>query len=212
MGYSLPMPCCRPTNDVQLVQIVDEAVAQAAQKSGEWLLCRPGCADCCIGVFPVSQLDVLRLQEGMRELKATDPARAERVRERARSSIARLAESFPGDAHSGILDPEAEDAFEDFGNDEPCPALSPETLTCDLYQHRPITCRVFGPPLRTGPAGDIGVCELCYHGATPEQIAACEVVPDPEGFEESLIAEAESATGVHGDTIVAYALLSMHPA
>src|SRR5260221_4257659 len=111
MDYSLPMPCSRPRNDAQLVQIVDGAVAEAAQQSGEWLLCRPGCADCCIGVFPVSQLDVLRLQEGMRELQASDPARAERVRERARISIARLAESFPGDARSGILDPEAEDAF-----------------------------------------------------------------------------------------------------
>jgi len=33
----------------------------------------------------------------------------------------------------------------------------------------------------------LGVCELCYHGATDEQIAACEMVVDPDDLESPLV-------------------------
>jgi hypothetical protein len=74
-----------------------------------------------------------------------------------------------------------------------------------------MTCRVFGPPLRSfddeGHSG-LGVCELCFHGATPEEIAACEVHLDVEDQEATLITEAECATGLTGNTVVAWALLA----
>ena len=41
-----------------------------------------------------------------------------------------------------------------------------------------MTCRVFGPPVRS--EGGLGVCELCFQGASEEAVAACEMVPDPE--------------------------------
>jgi hypothetical protein len=50
------------------------------------------------------------------------------------------------------------------------------------------------------------VCELCYHGATDEQIATCEMVPDPDELEPELILEAEETIGVTGETIVAFCL------
>jgi len=53
---------------------------------------------------------------------------------------------------------------------------------CDLYDARPMTCRTFGPPVRSAAARS---CELCFHGATDEQIAACEMVVDPENVESS---------------------------
>jgi Fe-S-cluster containining protein len=91
-----------------------------------------------------------------------------------------------------------------FANDEPCPVLDPATGLCDLYAARPITCRVFGPPLRTEDG--LGVCELCFHGATHEEIAACEVHLDSDSLESSLTAEAEQTAGRSGNTIVAWAL------
>jgi hypothetical protein len=48
------------------------------------------------------------------------------------------------------------------------------------------------------------VCELCYHGATEEQIAACEM-PVP-GLEEELLEEFEQSSGRRGQTLVAFAL------
>jgi Fe-S-cluster containining protein len=202
------MPPSLPARDQELVQIVDAALADAARKSGPWLVCRKGCTQCCIGPFPISQLDVARLRQGMKELEAADPARAARVRDRARDSVARLAPTFPGDPATGILaeDEESQERFAGFADDEPCPALDPATGLCDLYAARPMTCRTFGPPVRSGPEGGLGVCELCYHGASDEQIAACEMVPDPDDLEPPLIKEAEDASGVRGNTIVAFCL------
>jgi len=198
-----------PSGDQKLVQIVDAALAEAARRSGAWLACRAGCSQCCVGPFPISQLDAQRLREGMRELEAVDPQRALRVKERAHASASRLAPEFPGDVGTGILgeDEDALDRFTDFADDEPCPALDPTAGTCDLYSARPMTCRTFGPPVRSGPEGGLGVCELCYRGATNEQIAACEMVPDPEDLESKLIADAEGASGKKGSTIVAFCLL-----
>jgi Fe-S-cluster containining protein len=199
-----------PAGDSQLVQIVDAAVADAARRSGRWLKCAPGCTQCCIGVFPVSQLDAARLRDGLTALTASDAVRAGAVRERARQSLARLAVGFPGDTLTGILDDSRSDVLDDFANDEPCPALDPDTGLCDLYAARPITCRVFGPPLRSaddeGHSG-LGVCELCFQGATPEEIEACEVYLDIGDQEAAINAQAERDAGLTGNTIVAWALV-----
>jgi Fe-S-cluster containining protein len=195
-----------PAGDKALIQIVDAALADATRRSGEWLACRPGCTQCCVGVFAISQLDAVRLQHGLTELRKTHPQRAARIQERSRSSIRRMSAEFPGDAKNGVLDegPEAEERFAEFGNDEVCPVLDPETGLCELYAARPMTCRTFGPPLRT--EGGLGVCELCFHGATDEQVAACEMVADPDDLESKLLEEIEKAKGPRGRTIVAFSV------
>jgi Fe-S-cluster containining protein len=171
-------------SDHTLVQIIDAALAEAARKSGPWLLCRPGCAQCCLGEFPITQLDAARLRRGLAELEARDPQRAARVRRRSREAIARPSP---------------------MADDDPCAALDPETQTCDLYAARPITCRTFGPPVRC-ESGDLGVCELCFDGASDAEIAACEVDFDPQGLESVLLRELEESAGVCGETTVALAL------
>jgi hypothetical protein len=47
---------------------------------------------------------------------------------------------------------------------------------------------------------------LCYNGATDKQIAACEMVPDPDDLESRLVTQVEKKTGVSGETIVAFCL------
>lgn len=193
-----------PRSDAQLVQIVDAAVSDAARRSGDWLVCRPGCTQCCVGPFPISDLDAARLRRGMQELERDDPRRAALVRRRARASVARLRRDFPGDPATGVLDTAREDEFSDFANDEPCPALDLKTGLCDVYAARPLTCRTFGPPLRT--AEGLGVCELCYHGASDAQIAACAVKLDPDALENSVRKHARRRARIASETIVAYVL------
>lgn len=200
-----------PTGDRALIQIVDAALADATRRSGEWLACRPGCTQCCVGVFAIHQLDALRLQHGLAKLERLDPERAARIRKRAQDSIQRLAAQFPGDVETGVLHAEvfepgskAEERFAEFANDEPCPVLDPKTGLCELYEARPITCRTFGPPVRS--EGGLGVCELCFHGATDEQIAACEMVADPNDREGKLLAQVERARATRGQTMVAFAV------
>ncbi len=190
--------------DQKLIQIVDAALADATRRSGKWLVCRLGCTQCCIGVFAINQLDARRLRLGLAELALREPERAARIRERATESLARLARDFPGDPVTGILDQggDAAQRFSEFANDEPCPVLDPTTGNCELYESRPMTCRVFGPPVRS--EGGLGVCELCFQGASEKEIAACEMNPDPDDLESGLLEKLEKDTGVRGDTIIAF--------
>jgi len=202
MGISLP------SRDQKLIQIVDAALADVTRRSGAWLACRLGCTQCCIGVFTINQLDALRLRRGLADLEQLAPERAARVRQRSRESVARLSQEFPGDPVSGILHEgqAAEDQFANFANDEPCPALDPLTGACELYESRPMTCRVFGPPVRSEDG--LGVCELCFQGASEEEIAACEMIPDPDDLESRLLTNLEKSTGARGNTIIAFCLAS----
>lgn len=196
------------SGDQKLIQIVDSALADVIGRSGKWLVCRPGCTQCCVGVFSINQLDASRLQRGLSDLEKTAPERAARVRRRARESVERLAPKFPGDPISGVLDEgeEAEQRFAEFANDEPCPALDPVTGNCELYESRPMTCRVFGPPVQSRDG--LCVCELCFQGASEKEIAACEMNPDPDDLEARLLEELERNTGRRGNTIIAFVLAS----
>ncbi len=199
-----------PPGDQKLIQIVDAALADTVQRSGKWLACRPGCSHCCHGVFAINQLDALRLKNGLADTEKTDPDRAARIRKRALDTVARLSPEYPGDPATGLLD-EADDdddckRWDDFANDEPCPVLDPATGTCELYEFRPVMCRTFGPPLMS-EEGDLGVCDLCFDGATEAEITACEMKPDPDHLEAVLLEELEKTTGAGGETIIAFALV-----
>ena len=209
MRYALKVHSSLPAHDHNLIQIMDAALADATRRAGAWLVCRPGCTQCCIGPFPINQLDAARLRHGLAMLEKSDPQRASRVRARTRQAVQKLSASFPGDPVTGILaeGAEADDRFADFANDEPCPVLDPETGTCDLYASRPMTCRTFGPPVRTGTHDTLGICELCFQGATTEEISGCEMEVDPDGLEPALVEELENAQSIRGKTIVAFCLL-----
>jgi Fe-S-cluster containining protein len=143
----------------------------------------------------------------MSSLRTTDPALAAEIERRARVWLAKYASDFPGDSETGVLGTSDADqaSFEDFANDAVCPALDPASGRCDVYAWRPMTCRVFGPPVRSvneDGAEGLGHCELCFTGAKPEQVAACEM-PVPHELETELLEEIVS----QNQTVVAFALL-----
>lgn len=141
----------------------------------------------------------------MEALWGEDPARAEAIEARARQWIGEHGPEFPGDATMGLLSEAEQDRqrFEDFANDAACPALDPATGRCDVYAWRPMTCRVFGPPVRMeSDEVSLGHCELCFVGASKEGVAACEMSV-PHELEERLLGEIPQS----GETVVAFALL-----
>ena len=203
------------SRDAQLVQIVDAAIADAARRAGDLLACRIGCTQCCHGAFAINALDAARLREGMADLRVTNPALAAAIEHRARIWLAEHGPAFPGDLGTGALGTSETDQalFEDFANDAACPALDPATGRCDVYQWRPMTCRIFGPPVRSvdeNGAEGLGHCELCFIGATPEQVGACEM-PVPHALEAELLDEIAARSGSQKsspvETVVAFALL-----
>jgi Fe-S-cluster containining protein len=193
-----------PTGDSLLVQIMDAAFAETAQRAGDHLLCRKGCTQCCHGAFVVNPLDALRLRVGMDTLRGTEPALAAEIEHRARTWVAEHQAEFPGDPQSGLLGDSKLDRerFEDFANEAACPALDPGTGRCDVYAWRPMTCRVFGPPVRMGDGEALGHCELCFTGVDWAEVASCEMTV-PYDLEAELLEEIP----LKSETVVAFALL-----
>lgn len=194
--------------DRDVVETIDVALARASRLAGENLACRPGCSECCIGLFPINRLDASRLRQGLEELRDRDPQRAAAIVERARLTVEQLAKDFPGDPATGRLSGEEaeEDRFFEAHAALPCPVLDPATQTCDLYAHRPVSCRTYGPPVRFG-GQELPPCRLCFQGATPETIEACRVEPDPGGLERAVLERLERGGGDAGETVIAYAVI-----
>ncbi len=197
-----------PPRDADLVQITDAALADATARArrpdgSSWLACRPGCTPCCHGVFRITALDAARLQAALATLASTDPTRARAIHTRATQTVTQLTPHFPGDPDSGTLDAEGPtwDRFADLPEaDAPCPVLDPTTGRCDLYAARPLTCRIFGPPVQN--ENGLGVCELCYVGASEQAILSGEMMLNHDVLEEELNAEMPGE-----ETIIAWALL-----
>ncbi len=195
--------------DQKLIQIVDSALADATRRSGKWLACRPGCTQCCIGAFAINQLDALRLQPRPRRLGKAS------TRSVPRASASVHANPLPGCRRSSLAIPSLACCTKGKtrSNSSPTlPTMSPARCSiprqglCELYESRPMTCRVFGPPVRSEDG--LGVCELCFQGASDKEIAACEMKPDPDDLESRLLEQLEKSTGKRGETIIAFCLAS----
>ena len=107
--------------------------------------------------------------------------------------------------NSAEEDDEAWDTFADLPEaNQACPVLDPVTGRCELYSGRPLTCRVFGPPVQNEDG--IGMCELCYVGASEQQILTGEMPLAHLALEAALDREMAEA-GHTGETIIAWALL-----
>ena len=77
-----------------------------------------------------------------------------------------------------------------------------------------MTCRVFGPPIRSAnpeEAEGLAVCELCFTQASEEEIAAAEMTV-PHAEEEQLLAQLQQdQPSLTGETIIAYCLADYPP-
>jgi Fe-S-cluster containining protein len=120
--------------------------------------CQRGCCRCCIGVFPITRLDVDQLQVGLNALPRQQRLH---IQERACDQVARLEAAFPELQRSRPVSDWAEkdldDVAERFG-DLPCPALAPDG-SCHVYAFRPMTCRTTGIPVEENGLVH-GACEV----------------------------------------------------
>lgn len=193
--------------DAKLLRALDADFAEAARRAEAWLVCGPGCSDCCVGPFPITRLDVWRLRQGLARLAADEPGRDAAVVARAHRAVSALEEDYSGDAASGRLvgGEAALDRFFERHAGLACPALDPGTGRCDLHAWRPVSCRTYGPPVRFGDEA-APPCDLCFAGAAAETVEACRIEPDPGGLEESLLAAMGVRGGEHWETLIAFAL------
>lgn len=145
------------------------SLASLARKTDDWFQranaallsqvpCRAGCSYCCVGPFPITQLDVGLLQEGLKSLSLEQ---RECIERRAKGQVSALETAYPRLRRSRYLDRWADTDIDRLVSDfhqDPCPALGEDGL-CALYDYRPLTCRSMGIP--TEERGQVtGACAV----------------------------------------------------
>ena len=147
-----------PSRATTLASKTDDWFRRASATLLSQVPCRSGCSHCCIGLFPITRLDVRLLQEGLTRLSTTQ---REHIVTRAARQVTALEAAFPRLGSSPSLDAwsdaEIDEAVRAFP-DAPCPALADNGL-CSLYASRPLTCRSMGIPTRHG-AMVHGACDV----------------------------------------------------
>jgi Fe-S-cluster containining protein len=126
-----------------LLAAADAWFARCLAAGGEQIRCAQGCAGCCHGLFDITFLDALVLQEGLTVLPADERAA---VLARAGAQVVRLQRKWPAFGPPYLLNdipPEEWDSPEE--NATPCPLLDPAGR-CLAYPFRPLTCRLHGLP------------------------------------------------------------------
>jgi Fe-S-cluster containining protein len=193
--------------DAELLEILDADFGEARRRAGSWLECRPGCAACCHGPFPITRLDVWRLRRGLDTLSSTEPELAAAIRRRAARCREALASGFPGDVKSGRLSRNESllDRFFEGHATLACPALDPGSGTCSLHPWRPVSCRNYGPPIRFGEK-ESPPCDLCFRGASRTTVERCRIEPDRDGLEEAILAHMGVVPDDPWETLIAIAL------
>ena len=113
--------------------------------------CEEKCADCCFALFDLTLIEALYINHKFKEkFKGTQKVELLEKANRADRRIHKIKRQAFKDLKAGRNEGEllAEMALERVR----CPLLSEKEL-CDLYDHRPLTCRFYGIPTAIGGAG-----------------------------------------------------------
>lgn len=129
----------------ELLEEVDGWFDRSAGLFPDQIHCTAGCSHCCRGLFDITLLDAILLQEGFQQLP--EPVR-NRVLGYSELSIASIRQVWPDFASPWLLNIYPEEQYDAAMPDEdetPCVLLGDDGL-CRVYAHRPMTCRLNGIP------------------------------------------------------------------
>lgn len=134
-----------------LVKAADTAFTRVKEGHGGCVTCKEGCSDCCYALFDLSLVEAMYLNEKVREYARNLPSGdREKFLENASKldrQVYRLKRRFHKDHQEGGQD---ESILDQAGRERlRCPLLDENDLCC-IYEKRPITCRLYGIPLRIG--------------------------------------------------------------
>ncbi len=133
---------------MELTAQADDLFRTVERVHGELMPCKPGCNDCCSVYFELSLIEAFTLSSIFRQ--NLSPETQSRVLSRAQ-----MVEPLFVDAKTMLQSIGTGDSTD--GGDRidaasrlkiPCPLN--EDGACVLYEHRPITCRLYGTPQNIG--------------------------------------------------------------
>jgi len=131
-----------------VVRDVDAVFAKFENEMGELVKCGKGCSDCCNALFDISLVEAMYINEkfnkkfsGIKRSAIMDrAANADRMIHKLKRKVYKASQE--GRPASEILMEVAKARVR-------CPMLSDDNL-CELYEYRPITCRLYGVPTSIG--------------------------------------------------------------
>lgn len=134
-----------------LSKAADQVFERVKDEFPDCVQCREECADCCHALFDLTLIEALYINEKFKAQFAGEEREAMLEKaNRADRSIHKLKRQAYRDLKAG----KSEDAILAALGDERvrCPLLNAHDM-CDMYAHRPITCRLYGIPTSIGGKG-----------------------------------------------------------
>lgn len=135
-----------------LIEKADQAFVKIADDYSDCVTCKIRCSDCCHAVFGLFLIEAVHVRRQFCMLGEAEQAEVLKRAEEADQAIEAMQQrleqeaSKPGASNFAL----AKERIR-------CPLLTMED-ECMLYEHRPLTCRVYGIP--TAIQGRGHVCEL----------------------------------------------------
>ena len=134
-----------------VVAMADEVFERVHKEFPECVKCKIKCDDCCYALFDLALIEAIYLNHQFKRIyKDRERERLIERSNRADRKIHKIKrkaykEKAAGKNETDILTNLA-------GERVRCPLLNDEEM-CDLYEHRPITCRLYGIPTSIGGVG-----------------------------------------------------------
>jgi len=127
---------------------VDKVFAQVSASFPQQVRCGLGCSDCCNALFDLSLVEAMALNAAFNAAFSGKQRSALLARA---DEAERQGEKIKREAHKALMEgkPSAEIMDLIAKARIRCPLLG-ENDTCDLYEDRPITCRLYGIPAEIG--------------------------------------------------------------
>lgn len=134
-----------------IVTLANELFDKVSESHPECVKCKIICSDCCYALFDLSLVEALYINHKIKE--NLDSVKREQLEGKANSAdreVFKLKKKAYDSFKSGTSE---DDILKDLASKKiRCPLLN-ENDKCDLYEFRPITCRLYGIPFSIGGIG-----------------------------------------------------------
>ena len=134
-----------------IVAMADIAFNKVKDSHPECVKCKINCSDCCYALFDLTLIEALYINHKTRE--NFDDKKRGKLEEKANiadRAVFKLKKKAYNELKSGTSEDEI---IKELATKRiRCPLLNEEDC-CDLYEFRPITCRLYGIPVSIGGAG-----------------------------------------------------------
>lgn len=137
-----------------LLKMSDDLFSKVKNEFPDCVKCEIGCSDCCYALFDLTLIEALYVNDHFRKtFKGRERERQLEIANQIDRKIYKLKRKAYKEMENGkseglILKEMAAEKVR-------CPLLN-EQSKCDLYQYRPVTCRIYGIP--TSIAGESHTC------------------------------------------------------